>query len=49
MVTFDGPAVMAPTVSMRIWSKLTFAFFGTFAATPVPSVTRPSKMCSEPT
>ncbi len=48
MVTMSGPAWTIFSTSRRILRRSMSRFFRTLAATPVPSLTRPSRMCSVP-
>src|SRR5947209_9399345 len=48
MVTMSGPACTIFSTSMRILRRSISRFLRTLAATPVPSLTRPSRMCSVP-
>src|SRR5437660_1144453 len=49
MVTMSGPDWTIFSTSTRIFRKSTSRFFRTLAATPLPSLTRPSRTCSVPT
>ena len=49
IVTMSGPAWTIFSTSMRIFRRSTSRFFRTLAATPLPSLTRPSRTCSVPT
>ena len=48
MVTMEGPVLTIFSTSCRIFSRSTFMFLSTLAATPLPSWTSPSRMCSVP-
>ncbi len=48
IVTISGPLWTSFSTSRRILRKSTSKFFSTFAATPLPSLTSPSRMCSVP-
>src|SRR5436305_572057 len=48
MVTISGPLCTSFSTSRRILRRSTSRFLRTLAATPEPSLTRPSKMCSVP-
>ena len=49
MVTMSGPAWTIFSTSLRILRRSTSRFFRTLAATPLPSLIRPSRTCSVPT
>src|SRR5476651_193829 len=48
IVTMSGPACTIFSTSRRIFRRSMSRFFKTLAATPVPSLTKPSRMCSVP-
>ena len=48
IVTISGPLWTSFSTSRRILRRSTSRFFRTFAATPLPSLTKPSRMCSVP-
>ena len=48
IVTMSGPLWTSFSTSRRILRRSTSRFFNTFAATPLPSLMRPSRMCSVP-
>src|SRR5260370_28938291 len=48
MVTMSGPACTIFSTSRRILRRSMSRFFKTLAATPVPSLTKPSRICSVP-
>src|SRR5262245_6039761 len=49
IVTISGPAWTIFSISLRIFLRSTSMFLRTVAATPLPSLIRPSKTCSVPT
>src|SRR5262245_45812783 len=48
IVTISGPLCTSFSTSRRILRRSTSRFLSTLAATPEPSLTRPSRMCSVP-
>src|SRR5215211_1669556 len=48
MVTMSGPLLTSFSTSRRTLRRSTSRFFSTFAPTPEPSFTSPSRMCSVP-
>ena len=48
IVTISGPLCTSFSTSRRILRKSTSRFLSTFAATPLPSLTKPRRTCSVP-